>query len=84
MEEDLNRRQPQWKMTSMEDDLNVRQTSKLCNKLGPAQLVLYLNRFCIDLRRSGHQLPFRRVILKKVIQKYKTDLSNYLEGDQRM
>ena len=42
--------------------------------------VKFLNRFSSDMRRSGHVTSFRRRILRRVILKYKTDLTNYLEG----
>ena len=32
------------------------------------------------MRRSGHVTSFRRTILRRVILKYKTDLTNHLEG----
>ena len=42
--------------------------------------VEFLNRFASDLKRSGHATSFRRTILKRIILKYKTDLSNHVEG----
>ena len=46
--------------------------------------VLFLNRFSSDLRRSGHLPSFRKVVLKRVIQKYRADLSNHLEEKKTM
>ena len=46
--------------------------------------VLFLNRFSSDLRRSGHTPSFRGLILRRVIQKYRADLSNHLEGNRPM
>ena len=46
--------------------------------------VLFLNRFSSDLKRSGHSVSFRRIVLKRVIMKYRADLSNHLEGRKRM
>ena len=60
-EDNHNGRQPKWKMTSMEDDLNVRQTSQLCNGLGPAQpqLVFKQNQF----EQFHHHLTYRILLV---------------------
>ena len=44
----------------------------------------FLNRFSSDLRCSGHTTSFRRTVLNRVLNKYKVDLSNHLEGSRRM
>ena len=44
MKDDLNGRQPQWKITAMEEDLNGSLpclASQFCNELGPAQPQLF-------------------------------------------
>ena len=42
--------------------------------------VKFLNQFSSDLKRSGHLTSFRRTILTRVVLKYKTYLTNHVEG----
>ena len=44
--------------------------------------VVFLHRFSGDLKRSGHVSSFRRTVLRRVIIKYKTDLTNHVEGNR--
>ena len=44
----------------------------------------FLNKFSSDLRYSGHRASFRRTILNRVINKYRTDLCNHMEGRKTM
>ena len=46
--------------------------------------VVHLNRFSSDLKRSGHSPSFRKTILRRIIAKYDTDLSNHEEGRKKM
>ena len=40
----------------------------------------FLNKFSSDMRYSGHNLSFRRTVLKKIVKRYEVELSNHLEG----
>ena len=40
----------------------------------------FLNTFSSDLRYSGHSESFRQTVLKRVVGRYKAELSNHLEG----
>ena len=42
--------------------------------------VLFLNKFSSDLRYSGHSESFRMTILKRIVGRYRKELSNHLEG----
>jgi hypothetical protein len=44
----------------------------------------FLNKFSSDLRFSGHTANFRRTILNRVLNKYRTDLANHVEGRKTM
>ena len=44
----------------------------------------FLNKFSSYLRYSGHTANFRRTILNRVLNKYRTDLSNHVEGNKTM
>ena len=49
-----------------------------------AKKIKFLNVFSSDLRYSGHTESFRMTLLKKVVGRYKTELSNHLEEKVRM
>ena len=42
--------------------------------------VIFLNRLSSDMKNSGHSINFRAVILKRVIARYISTLSNHQEG----
>ena len=44
----------------------------------------FLNRFSSDMRYSGHSQDFRRTILKRIVARYLTEVSNHLEEKTRM
>ena len=46
--------------------------------------VSFLNKFSSDLRYSGHTTSFRKTVLKRVVERYRTELSNHLEGRKRL
>ena len=48
--------------------------------MGWDKKVKFLNQFSSDLKRSGHVTSSRRTILTRVVLKYKTDLTNHVEG----
>ena len=49
-----------------------------------AKKIKFLNMFSSDLRYSGHTESFRTTVLKKVVGRYKVELSNHLEGKVKM
>jgi hypothetical protein len=46
--------------------------------------IKFLNTFSSDLRYSGHNESFRQTVLKRVVGRYKAELSNHLEGRKKM
>ena len=46
--------------------------------------IKFLNTFSSDLRYSGHSESFRQTVLKRVVGRYKAELSNHLEGRKTM
>ena len=44
----------------------------------------FLNKFASDMSYSGHQEFFRKTIIRQVVAKYETHLSNHLEGTKAM
>ena len=53
-------------------------------ELGWNQKVLFLNRFSLDMRNSGHSPTFRKTILKRVIVRYMNSLHNHMNHTRRM
>ena len=45
---------------------------------------MFLNRFSSDLKYSGHSCSFRQTVLRRVVEKYESDLSNHQEGIKTM
>ena len=49
-----------------------------------AKKIKFLNMFSSELSYSGHTESFRMTVLKRVVGRYKVELSNHLEGKVKM
>ena len=62
----------------------IRRLRNCSPELDWVKKAVFLNRFSSDMKRSGHSASFRRTILRRVILKYRNNLSNHLEDKKCM